>query len=293
MNIDNYFPHDTHMRNNPEVINLIESENASGYGIYWAILEYLRTQEGYKGDIRAIKGIARQVKARLNKAIRVLNDYGLFVIEGTAFYSPFLNEMMKPLEQKRAKRKTQKRSETVLQNEQSVSQNDVSVSQTSCNGLEIKEDSSKVNKSKVKKNKTKEKEEDVDAVWEQYIDALRHEQQWQEIMAMRSGLGLVFVHRFDEVLQHFKRHVQAVGNETNIRSLSDAKHYFNNFNTPGSATFIRMKAELQKPIDKGKYKYEDRDPTTGKRSYCGVPIPDDAPPRPNSQAVWCEGKWIY
>ncbi len=293
MNIDNYFPHDTHMRNTPEVISLIESENASGYGIYWVILEYLRTQEDYKGDIRAIKGIARQVKARLNKAIRVLNDYGLFVIEGTTFYSPFLNEMMKPLEQKRAKRTVQKRSEAVFQNEQSVSQNDVSVSQPSCNGLEMKEDFPKVKESKVKKNKTTSKEEDADDVWESYVDALRHEQQWQEIMAMRSGMGLLFVNRFDEVLQHFKYHVQAVGNETNIRSLSDAKHYFNNFNTPGSLTFIRMKAELQKPIDKGKFKHEDRDSATGKRSYCGVPIPADAPPRPNAQAVWCEDKWIY
>ena len=51
---------------------------------------------------------------------------------------------------------------------------------------------SKVKESKVKKNKTKEKEEDADVVWERYIDALRHERQWQEIMAMRSGLGLVF-----------------------------------------------------------------------------------------------------
>ena len=48
-------------------------------------------------------------------------------------------------------------------------------------------------------------------------------------------------------------------------------------------------------MDKGKYKYEDRDPSTGKRSYCGIPIPHDAPPKPNNQAVWNgeAGNWMY
>ena len=110
---------------------------------------------------------------------------------------------------------------------------------------------------------------------------------------MRSGLGLMFVNRFPEVLKHFKQHVQAVGNEKDIQSPSDAKRYFCFFNTPGSATFRKLVEELQKPVDKGKYKHEDVDPATGQRSYCGVPIPSDAPPRPNEQAVWCEGKWIF
>ena len=129
--------------------------------------------------------------------------------------------------------------------------------------------------------------------WERYIDELQQEQQWIEVMAMRSGLGMVFVNRFPEVRRLFKLHVQAVGNEKDIQSPGDAKRYFCFFNTPGSAPFRQLVAELQKPIDKGKYKYEDYDAATGQRSYCGVPIPSDAPPRPNEQAVWCDGKWEY
>ena len=94
--------------------------------------------------------------------------------------------------------------------------------------------------------------------WERYVDELAKEQQWIEIMAMRSGMGQVFVQRFGEVLQHFKRHVQAVGNEKDIQTPSDAKRYFCFFNTPGSPTFASLVAELQKPVDKGKYKFEDR-----------------------------------
>ena len=110
---------------------------------------------------------------------------------------------------------------------------------------------------------------------------------------MRSGLGKAFVQRFGEVLHHFKQHVQAVGNEKDIQSPSDAKRYFCFFNTPGSVTFRKLVDELQKPIDKDKYKHEDRDPTTGRRSYYGVMIPDDAPPRPNAQAVWSENEWRF
>ena len=133
----------------------------------------------------------------------------------------------------------------------------------------------------------------VSLAWERYVDELAKEQTWIELMAMRSGLGEGFVHRFGEVLKHFKQHIQSLGNEKDIQSPSDAKRYFCFFNTPGSVTFRKLVDELQKPVDKGKYKFEDRDPTTGERSYCGVPIPADAPPRPNSQAVWCKDKWVY
>jgi hypothetical protein len=33
-------------------------------------------------------------------------------------------------------------------------------------------------------------------------------------------------------------------------------------------------------------RYEDFDPVTGQRSYCGIPIPPDAPPRADENMVW-------
>ena len=308
MKKDQYIPHDVSMRSNTEVFNMVEAEGAAGYGLYWGILEYLRSQNNYQGDIRALKGIARQLKCRLDKAIRVLENYGLFVIENSTFYSTDLIEKMQPLERKRAQR--QNKRENVSSNEQtlseksiSLSKNDKTLSKPSSNNLKIKDASSlsKVKESKGKKKETSDKEivdvpvADVTSglAWERYVDELAQEQSWIEIMAMRSGLKQLFVQRFGEVLQHFKLHVQALGKEDDIRSLSDAKRYFCCYNKPGSVPFVRLVDELQKPVDKGKYKYEDRDPTTGQRSYCGVPIPDDAPPRPNAQAVWCDGRWVY
>ena len=310
MKKDQYIPHDVSMRSNTEVFNMVEAEGAAGYGLYWGILEYLRSQNNYQGDIRALKGIARQLKCRLDKAIRVLENYGLFVIENSTFYSTDLIEKMQPLERKRAQKQAGKQRQNVSSNEQtlseksiSLSKNDKTLSKPSSNNLKIKDASSlsKVKESKGKKKETSDKEivdvpvADVTSglAWERYVDELAQEQSWIEIMAMRSGLKQLFVQRFGEVLQHFKLHVQALGKEDDIRSLSDAKRYFCCYNKPGSVPFLRLVDELQKPVDKGKYKYEDRDPTTGQRSYCGVPIPDDAPPRPNAQAVWCENKWVY
>ena len=289
MKKDQYIPHEVSMRSTTEVMNLIEKEGMAGYGIYWALMEYLRTQDDYVGDVRVLKSLARQLKTKAGKITSVLTDYGLFVVTDYTFRSAKLEAMMKPLEDKRK-----------AMSKKNASKPEAEYKQATRNSLEINNGSSlsKVKESKVKESKvSSSKEEDVVVpvilAWERYVDELAHEQQWIEIMAMRSGLGKAFVQRFGEVLQHFQLHIQAVGNEKDIQSPSDAKRYFCFFNTPGSVTFRKLVDELQKPIDKGKYKFEDRDPTTGERSYCGVPIPADAPPRPNSQAVWCNGKWVY
>ena len=155
MKNDQYFPHEVSTRSNSQVINLIEAEGAAGYGFYWALLEYLRAQDHYTGDIRVIKSIARQMKIRIDKATRILNDYELFVVENTLFSSPMLIEKMLPLERKRAK---------------VCLKNDVSAPEAPCNLLEINSTSFKEEKrieEKRKEEKTttssSSKEEDVAA----------------------------------------------------------------------------------------------------------------------------------
>ena len=51
MKKDQYIPHEVSTRTCSQVINLIETEGCAGYGIYWALLEYLRVQENYIGDL--------------------------------------------------------------------------------------------------------------------------------------------------------------------------------------------------------------------------------------------------
>ena len=313
MKKDYYFPHEIRTRNDEAVMELIECEGASGYGIYWALIEYLRTQEDYVGKMVAVKTIARQMRTKPYKVDSVLRNYGLFVIDGKTFRSVKLEFVMKPLDDKRMAVEARcRRSAAAIQGQCSGSAEAVS-EQNLDNSLETNCDSSE-NASLIKKNKVKENKEDTSSpissfsteaveelpkpvkyvpAWEQYVDLLQQDEQWKELMAMRSGLKQQFYTFFPQIVENFKRHVRMLGNEGRILSPSDAKHYFCFYLDPGSVTFKKLWEELHKPIDKGKYKFEDRDPTTGQRSYCGIPIPADAPPRPNEQAVWCDGKWEY
>ena len=306
MKKDYYFPHEIRTRNDEAVMELIECEGASGYGIYWALMEYLRTQEGYVGKMIAVKTIARQMRTKAHKVDSVLRNYELFVIEGNTFRSVRLEKVMRPLDEKRMAMEARNERNAKAKQEQCVNSAGATSEQKSDNSLKTNDD---VSLSKVKESKEENTpsisssaaeaaEEETKPVkyvpaWEQYVDSLQQEEQWKELMAMRSGLKQQFYTFFPQIVENFKRHVRMLGNEGRILSPSDAKHYFCFYLDPGSVTFKKLWEELHKPVDKGKYKFEDRDPTTGERSYCGIPIPSDAPPRPNEQAVWCEGKWIF
>ena len=101
MKRDQYIPHEVSMRNTTEVMHLIEKEGMAGYGIYWAIMEYLRTQDDYVGDVRVLKSLARQLKTSIDRLLRILKNYGLFDVTDFAFRSRKLEAVMKPLEDKR------------------------------------------------------------------------------------------------------------------------------------------------------------------------------------------------
>ena len=296
MKKDQYIPHEVSMRNTTEVMNLIENEGMAGYGIYWALLEYLRTQDDYVGDLRVLKSLARQLKTKLAKIESVLNSYGLFSVTDYTFRSRKLESAMKPLEEKRKAMSKQNAGKAEANRKQNEVKTDAEYNQVPCNSLKTNSEMvlSKVKESKIKKSKeiTSSLSPSLPA-WERYVDGLQQEEQWKELMAMRTGLKQQFYTLYPRIAENFKQHIRLLGNEGRILSPSDAKHYFCFFLEPGSVTFKRLVAELQKPVDKGKYKFEDRNPVTGQRSYCGVSIPADAPPRPNSQAVWNGGKWVY
>ena len=109
MKRDQYIPYEVSMRSTSEEMNLIEKEGSAGYGIYWALMEYLRVQDGYTGDIQSLKSLARQLRVRLPKVKRIMENYGLFSCTETAFLSPKLVEVMKPFEQRRARIEAYKR----------------------------------------------------------------------------------------------------------------------------------------------------------------------------------------
>ena len=293
MKQDQYIPHEVSMRTTSEVMKLIEEEGMTGYGIYWALMEYLRVQDNYVGDIGAMKYLSRQLKTSIDRLMRILKNYGLFEVADFTFQSRKLNSVMKPLEDKRKamdKQLSDDRCMTVQRKARNPLKTNVDISLSKVK--ESKEENTP-SKSSSSTEAVAGKTVKYTPAWEQYVDSLQQEEQWKELMAMRTGLKKDFYKFFPRIVENFKQHVRLLGNEGRILSPSDAKHYFCFYLDPGSVTFKKLWEELHKPIDKGKYKYEERDPATGQRSYCGVPIPADAPPRPNGQAVWCDGKWVF
>lgn len=287
MKKDQYFPHEANLRQTSEFMHLIEKEGMAGYGIYWGIIEYLRSQDNYIGDLRVLKSLSAQMRTSITRLLRILKNYGLFELTDYTFQSSRLITLMKPLESKRK-----------LMDKRSSNDDETINLRNRRNSLETNTTSVTVKKSKEKKSKENTSSaEEVAAVvaaplscklpWEEYVDELDKEQQWKEIMAMRSGLKMEFFSLYPRIVECFKNHVRALGKERSILSSSDAKQYFCFFLAPGSNTYQRLMAQLKQPSDKDSpYRFEERDPTTGQRSYCGVPIPPDAPPRPNAQAVW-------
>ena len=131
MKKDQYIPHEVSMRSTTEVMNLIEKEGMAGYGIYWALMEYLRTQGDYTGDVRVLRTLARQLKTKLCKVESVLHNYGLFTLTDFTFRSTKLDVMMRPLENKRKAMEKQNESKPKTKR-----------NQNECNSLEIKNGSS-------------------------------------------------------------------------------------------------------------------------------------------------------
>ena len=307
MKKDQFIPHDVTMRTNSEIMRLIQKEGIAGYGIYWAMMEYLRTQDDYTGDVRVFGTLARQLRTSPARLKRILHDYGLFEVTNNAFQSCKLNTVMRRLEDKR-KAMVARSCDEHATNVQREARNSLETNDEFSLSIEedrLEEDriayttspesSSSAEAVAAVAAKTPEETQPVSFVpaWERYVDELREDEQWKELMAMRTGLKQQFYTLFPRIVESFKRHVRMLGNEGQILSPSEAKRYFCFYLDPGSVTFKRLWEELHKPIDRGKYKHEDHDPTTGQRSYCGVPIPADAPPRPNGQAVWCDGKWVF
>ena len=300
MKKDQYIPHEVSMRNTSEVMNLIEKEGMEGYGIYWALMEYLRTQDDYIGDIEVLESLTRQLRVRLPKLKRILENYGLFSCTETMFLSPKLVEVMKPFEDRRARIEAYKRNK---QKENSLEISNVSSEKSDIVSFEVKgkgevkgkeeDTSSPISSSSAEAAEELPKPVKYVPAWEQYVDSIQQDEQWKELMAMRTGLKRDFYKFFPRIVENFKRHVRLLGNEGRILSPSDAKHYFCFYLDPGSVTFKKLWEELHKPVDKGKYKFEDYDLAIGQRSYCGIPIPSDAPPRPNNQAVWDGNKWRF
>ena len=135
--------------------------------------------------------------------------------------------------------------------------------------------------------------------WEQCINEAFITQSWLEAVGMMSGLKELFLNNLPFIRDLFKKHVVAQGNTGGITSVSEAEAYFANYIRRERPTRLFLEEKLKERSrmqneSTSLSPYETYNPLTGERSYCGVPLPADAPPRPNGRTTWDNLKqsWI-
>lgn len=352
MRNDQYFKHDAGASGNQKIMRLIDELGMKGYGAYWMLQETLRMQSNYRASMNTIKRIAHRARVMPAFLMRIISNYGLFVVEEDHFYSPGMMRRMraydatttrtlhhdaplecpKPLtdsenivpnarkeekkERREEKKKEKKKEEILRQDENKIlrqAQDDTPLlchpdpspchsdpslchpEPSLCHPERSEGSQSPLsNESKLPPLEVRSFVNGTDH-WQEYIDQAFIDRSWLEVVAMHSGLGAEFMPRLPEIRDFFKRHVRTYGKEQSICSVADAKSYFGNFVRQGMPTQKALLAELAQhnaqQAQHNPYRYEEHAPAMGQRSYCGgMPIPTDAPPRPNAFAVWDEGQ---
>ena len=88
-----YFQHDNTSHSDEKVLDLRAELGYEGYGIYWALLELLHQNDGIMQ--MNSKRIAFAMQVDEDNLIKVINNFGLFVIKGEKFYSNRLLRQIK------------------------------------------------------------------------------------------------------------------------------------------------------------------------------------------------------
>jgi uncharacterized protein YdaU (DUF1376 family) len=136
-----YFNHDSTARNDYRVVKMRAKLGMEAYGIFWALLEMLFTEEN-KLCIDDYDSLAFGLQCDAKILKQVIEDFDLFVIDDGCFYSKRLNKQIEEINAKsnKAKENASKR------------WNNANAMQTQSDSNASKVKYSKVDKSKVKKN---------------------------------------------------------------------------------------------------------------------------------------------
>ena len=136
-----YFNHDSTARNDYRIVKMRSKLGMEGYGIFWAILEMLFTEEN-KLCVDDYDSLAFGLQCDPKILKQVIEDFDLFIIEDNCFYSRRLNNQIEEINNKsnKAKENAKKR------------WNNASAIQSHSDSTASKVKYSKVDKSKVKKS---------------------------------------------------------------------------------------------------------------------------------------------
>lgn len=89
-----YFSHDGNAQDDPKMIFLIEEMGMEGVGIFWCLIEKLRSEKDFTLQISDINAFALRWHTTAEKVLKVIKCYKLFKIEDDLFFSERLKQSM-------------------------------------------------------------------------------------------------------------------------------------------------------------------------------------------------------
>ena len=264
------------------IAELIEQKWANGLGVYISILMELYRRPNRSLTKTQAKHI--QVRGASPKTVRqVLDDYGLFITdEHDHVYSAIdfldFDDAEEPEQEEPMGKGTPKGKGRVSDSDATPTPARVYIDK---------------DREKDLLQKTAEEESSTP----DYLAELRPDDPWAESVMMKSGFSGLLLRNWEEAIRQFRLHAKANDNLRGIHSLREAKQYFNCYTThpvTGPALRKALEEHEARHPQQNPYCFEDKGSCPGHRSYHGIPLPDDAPPRPAERADWdfAEQCWI-
>jgi len=102
-----YFSHDANAHIDEKILELRSEYNWEGYGIFWVLIEILRSQTDYTYNLTKMAGLSIAIgkpKQWLQDFIKYCIDLELFVENNGEFYSESLMKRMEQIDKSRQKR---------------------------------------------------------------------------------------------------------------------------------------------------------------------------------------------
>ena len=270
MNKHFYLKHEIMAFNDPRIQNMLRQEGGKAYGAYWYIMEKLSLLPDMEADLKYLKPFATR-NFTYPYMMKIVTKFGLFTVTDSCFSPVQLNTKC-VAEPQKAEENT---AENSGQNGKKYPDNDVKPGKNA--GF-----STKNRQTMDKKRDGNESEMNCNTP---NISGLSNEN-----LQKKENIRDIITTAAKE------KEISAAAIDRN--NSSDVHQYFANFTAPGSRTSAFLHAELLKleaaeqshSLDP--YRFEKR--IGGQRTYMGCPIPDEAPPCPEDNAIWNDRtkQWI-
>ena len=270
MNKHFYLKHEIMAFNDPRIQNMLRQEGGKAYGAYWYIMEKLSLLPDMEAELKYLKPFATR-NFTYPYMMKIVTKFGLFTVTDSCFSPVQLNTKC-VAELQKAEENT---AENSGQNGKKYPDNDVKPGKNA--GFSTK------NRQTMDKNRDGNESEincntpNISGLSNEY---LQQKENIRDIITTAAK----------------EKEISAAAIDRN--NSSDVHQYFANFTAPGSRTSAFLHAELLKleaaeqshSLDP--YRFEKR--IGGQRTYMGCPIPDEAPPRPEDNAIWNDRtkQWI-